>query len=94
MNKDVSLCINDPNCFFVKISPRKYRLFFQILAVLAGPAVAQAQVAADTAATTVKSDSLPVDSATVDLRNIKISSEGLSEEVEYKARDSMWFDVK
>lgn len=74
--------------------PRKYRFFIQILALWAGPTVTYAQVAADSAATTVRADSLPGDSAVVDLRNIKISSEGLSEEVEYKARDSMWFDVK
>lgn len=53
-----------------------------------------AQVTVDTTASAAKRDSLPLDSATIDLRSIKISSEGLSEEVEYKARDSMWFDVK
>ncbi|HNG89031.1 MAG TPA: putative LPS assembly protein LptD, partial [Saprospiraceae bacterium] len=49
---------------------------------------------ADSIQATAKRDSLPRDSATVDLRNIKISGEGLNDEVEYKARDSMWFDVK
>lgn len=33
------------------------------------------------------------DSAIVDLRKIQISREGLDTEVEYSAKDSMWFDV-
>ncbi|MBV6441893.1 MAG: hypothetical protein EPGJADBJ_03586 [Saprospiraceae bacterium] len=34
------------------------------------------------------------DSAVVDLSGIRISDEGLDEEVEYGAQDSMWFDVQ
>jgi len=85
------------HCYFVKISPRKYRLFFQILTLLVGATAAQAQVRVDTTAIPVQADSLPVgrpDSATVDLSKIKISKDGLDEVIEYQAKDSMWFDVK
>ncbi len=33
------------------------------------------------------------DSAVVDLRTVKISNQGLEDEITYGARDSMWFDV-
>lgn len=46
------------------------------------------QLTTDTLAPTV------VDSAVVDLKQVKISKEGLDDIVEYGAQDSMWFDVK
>lgn len=36
---------------------------------------------------------VPRDSAVVDLSKLRISNEGLTEIIEYGARDSMWFDV-
>ncbi len=82
----------------------KYRLFFQIIALLAAAAPVAAQVPADTLAKIRQrdrplavSDTLPPapqDSAVVDLSGIKVSNEALDDEVEYGARDSMWFDVQ
>lgn len=37
--------------------------------------------------------STPLDSAVVDLSKVKIASEGIDDIVDYKAQDSMWFDV-
>ncbi|HRI58493.1 MAG TPA: putative LPS assembly protein LptD [Saprospiraceae bacterium] len=81
----------------------KYRFFFQIAALLACTG-AVAQVPTDSVPTIRaipqpggKQDTLPPglrDSAIVDLSGIKISDEGVDEEVEYGARDSMWFDVQ
>ncbi|MBK8555562.1 MAG: LPS-assembly protein LptD [Lewinellaceae bacterium] len=45
----------------------------------------------------IRPDSLPpvpVDSAVVDLKAVKLSSEGLDDIIDYGSRDSMWFDVK
>lgn len=69
----------------------KYRLFWQIAcAFLCGSAFAQEPVSLQ--------DTLPTpvlrDSAVVDLRSVRLSSDALDELVEYGAKDSMWFDVK
>jgi hypothetical protein len=81
----------------------KYRLFFQIVALLVA-ADAAAQVPADSASLirpipqpTGEQDTLPPgfrDSAVVDLSRVKISKDALDEEVEYGAQDSMYFDVQ
>ncbi len=73
--------------------PRKYRLLLQIACLLLS-SLALAQIPDSIP----KTDSLqpgPIsDSTTVDLSKFKISSDGLSDVVEYAAKDSMWFDVK
>ncbi|MFQ5446664.1 MAG: hypothetical protein ACE5FF_07005, partial [Saprospiraceae bacterium] len=48
-------------------------------------------VAADTIAGPVP---LPSSSSSIDWSQVKLSSDGLDEQVDYKARDSMWFDMK
>jgi len=80
----------------------KYRFFFQIAALLACTG-ATAQVPLDSipkigpAPQPGTQDSVPAaprDSAVVDLSGIKISDEGVDDEVVYNAQDSMWFDVQ
>ncbi|MCW5924562.1 MAG: LPS-assembly protein LptD [Saprospiraceae bacterium] len=82
----------------------KYRLFLQIVALIAC-ATASAQVPLDSAATigparqppgglldTVPPEGAP-DSVEVDLGRLRISNDALDDEVEYGAQDSMWFDA-
>lgn len=68
----------------------KYRLFWQIAcAFLCAPVFAQEPV--------IPQDTIPPllrDSAVVDLRSVRLSSDALDELVEYGAADSMYFDVK
>jgi hypothetical protein len=80
----------------------KYRLFWQIAFAFAWSPVI-AQIPQDTLPPALRDTAsafpaIPApglrDSATVDLRSVRISSEGLDETVEYGAKDSMWFDVK
>ena len=79
----------------VNISPRKYRLFFQIAGFLLAMQVS-AQTPVDTIALPSVDTIAPAgrDSAVVDLSRVKISSDALDDVVDYNARDSMWFDVK
>ena len=76
--------------------PGKYRLFWQIVCVLAYTSLSAQQPAA-------RPDSIPGadtlrppfrDSLRVDLSRVKISNEALDDEVDYGSADSMWFDVK
>ena len=82
----------------------KYRLFLQILCLIVylplqsqveirpyDPAVTADRPAIDT----ISPDSVRIikDSTTVNLKKIKISKDGIDQEVEYGAKDSMWFDV-
>ena len=130
--------------FVVRISPRKYRLFFQIAGLLLVmrlsaqtptdtlvlPGSPKSEVRStrptrdslnsessrtqearnsffratrdsvalgrDTIDPTLRDSLVPpaTDSAVVDLSRIRISNDALDDLVDYKARDSMWFDVK
>ncbi len=65
--------------------------------MLACISLADAQVRPGSALPVAKTDSIPptpVDSAVVDLSKVKISNDGLEDEVQYQAQDSMWFDVQ
>lgn len=79
----------------VKILPRKYRHFFQIACLLLAGQVS-AQTPIDSLSLPDRDSVPPVvqDSAVVDLNRIRISNDALDATVDYKARDSMWFDVK
>lgn len=82
----------------------KYRLFFLISSLLlCVSAMAQVEPLSKSAkpdSTSLKADTIVPpgnafrDSAVVDLSKVKFSSNGLDEEVQYGAKDSMWFDVK
>lgn len=77
----------------VQKTPGKYRFFRQIVLLLfAAPALAQ-QPLSPLPADTVPPAPAFRDSAEVNLRAVKISSQGLEDEVDYGSRDSMWFDV-
>jgi len=82
----------------------KYRLFFQILCLLVYlPLQAQVEIVPNdpnspplnTVLDTIAPDSSVIfkDSSVVTLKKIKISNDGLDEEVSYGAKDSMWFNV-
>lgn len=81
----------------------KYRFFFQIAALFVCRTVA-AQVPLDSlppigpaAQPPARVDTIapgPGDSAVVDLSGLRISNEGVDDEVVYNAQDSMWFDVE
>lgn len=94
-----------PNPLPVRKLLGKYRHFFQIFFLLFVCSEGMAQVKADTTSlirpipqTRQSQDTVsPVglqDSAIVDLSRIKISNDALDDEVEYGAKDSMWFDVQ
>ncbi|MBK8967237.1 MAG: LPS-assembly protein LptD [Lewinellaceae bacterium] len=71
----------------------KYRLFWQIAcALMCTPVFAQEPVAPLDTLPPAPLDSPVV--ALVDLNPVRLSKDALDDEVEYGAKDSMWFDVK
>ncbi len=76
----------------------KYRVFFLIVCYCCVVYDKTSAQISDTTAVLAKDTAVvPVfrDSAVIDLtKSVRVSNEGLDQEIEYGAKDSMWFDVK